>query len=82
MLFRSLKIDRHLKDKKDKTAIIWVGDDPKDVYVYITHAVLSGDAVKKIEKSQIKKLITTDTIDNSKKIKNSKKIETKDKKKK
>ena len=23
-------IDRHLKDKKDKTAIIWVGDSPKD----------------------------------------------------
>ncbi len=23
-------IDRHLKEKKDKTAIIWVGDDPKD----------------------------------------------------
>ena len=23
-------IDRHLKDKKDKIAIIWVGDDPKD----------------------------------------------------
>ena len=23
-------IDRHLKDKKDKTAIIWAGDDPKD----------------------------------------------------
>ena len=23
-------IDRHLKDNKDKTAIIWVGDDPKD----------------------------------------------------
>ena len=23
-------IDRHLKDKKDKTAIIWVGDDPKN----------------------------------------------------
>jgi len=23
-------IDRHLKDKKSKTAIIWVGDDPKD----------------------------------------------------
>jgi ribose-phosphate pyrophosphokinase len=47
----------------------------KDVYVYITHAVLSGQAVDKIEKSQIKKLITTDTIDNLKKIKNSKKIE-------
>ena len=47
----------------------------KDVYVYITHAVLSGAAVDKIEKSNIKKLITTDTIDNSKKIKKSKKIE-------
>jgi len=23
-------IDRHLKDKKNKTAIIWVGDDPED----------------------------------------------------
>jgi len=23
-------IDRHLKDKKEKTAIIWVGDNPKD----------------------------------------------------
>jgi len=23
-------IDRHLKDKKNKTAIIWVGDEPKD----------------------------------------------------
>jgi len=47
----------------------------KNVYVYITHAVLSGEAIHKIEKSQIKKLITTDTIDNSKKIKKSKKIE-------
>ena len=47
----------------------------KDVYVYITHAVLSGQAADKIEKSQIKKLITTDTIDNLKKIKNTKKIE-------
>ena len=47
----------------------------KEVIVYITHAVLSGKAIEKIEKSHIKKLITTDTIDNSKKIKNSKKIE-------
>jgi len=47
----------------------------KDVYVYITHAVLSGEAIHKIEKSQIKKLITSDTIDNSKKIGKSKKIE-------
>ena len=27
-------IDRHLKNKKDKTAIIWVGDDPKDTKKY------------------------------------------------
>ena len=47
----------------------------KDVYVYITHAVLSGNAVEKIESSQIKKLFTTDTIDNSKKIAKSNKIE-------
>jgi len=47
----------------------------KDVYVYITHAVLSGQSIQKIEKSQIKKLITTDTINNSKKIGKSKKIE-------
>ena len=47
----------------------------KDVYVFITHAVLSGEAIQKIEKSQIKKLITTDTIDNSKKNGKSKKIE-------
>lgn len=47
----------------------------KEIYVYITHAVLSGNAVDKIKESQIKKLIITDTIDNSKKIKISKKIE-------
>ena len=47
----------------------------KDVYVYITHAVLSGNAVEKIQASKIKKLITTDTIDNSKKIVKSNKIE-------
>ena len=46
-----------------------------DVYVFITHAVLSGDAIAKIKKSKIKKLIITDTIDNSNKIKNNNKIE-------
>ena len=46
-----------------------------DVYVFITHAVLSGDAVSKIKKSKIKKLIITDSIDNSQKIKNNNKIE-------
>ena len=46
-----------------------------EVFVFITHAVLSGTAVDKIKKSKIKKLIITDTIDNSKKIKNNNKIE-------
>ena len=43
-----------------------------DVYVFITHAVLSGDAIKK---SKIKKLVITDSIDNSTRIKNINKIQ-------
>ena len=46
----------------------------KDVYVYVTHGVLSGDAVEQINNSKIKKLILTDTIVNSNKIKKSSKI--------
>ena len=46
-----------------------------EVYVFITHAVLSGDAANKIKKSKIKKLVITDTIDNYQKIKNNNKIE-------
>ena len=46
-----------------------------DVFVFITHAVLSGEAVDKIKKSKIKKLIITDTIDNTLKIKKNSKIE-------
>jgi|TARA_B110000211_G_scaffold178997_1_gene202390 ribose-phosphate pyrophosphokinase len=46
-----------------------------DVYVFITHAVLSGEAATKIKNSKIKKLIITDTIDNSSKLKNNSKIE-------
>ena len=47
----------------------------RNVHVFITHAVLSGDAINKIQRSKIKKLIITDTIDNSKKIKKASKIE-------
>ena len=47
----------------------------KEVYVYITHGVLSGDAVKKIKNSVIKNLVITDSIDNSQKTKNVKNIE-------
>ena len=46
----------------------------KDVYVYVTLGVLSGNAVEQINNSKIKKLILTDTIDNSNKIKKSSKI--------
>ena len=46
-----------------------------EIYVFITHGVLSGDATRKIQNSKIKKLFITDTIDNSNKIKNNNKIE-------
>ena len=47
----------------------------KEVHVYVTHAVLSGKAIEKITKSKIKRLVITDTIDNSNKIKVAKNIE-------
>ncbi len=47
----------------------------KDVHVYVTHGVLSGNAVEKIKKSSIKNLVVTDTIDNSLKVKKAKNIE-------
>ena len=47
----------------------------KEVYAYITHGVLSGEAIKKIKSSVIKNLVITDTIDNNDKIKGAKNIE-------
>ena len=47
----------------------------KEVHVYVTHGVLSGDAVNKILKSKIKNLIVTDTIESSNKVKKAKNIE-------
>ena len=47
----------------------------KEVYVYITHGVLSGEAVNKIKKSVIKNLVITDTIDNMSRVKGAKNIE-------
>ena len=47
----------------------------KDVHVYVTHGVLSGNAVEKIKKSSIKNLVVTDTIDNSTKVKKARNIE-------
>ena len=47
----------------------------KEVHVYITHGVLSGEATEKIKKSKIKNLVITDTINNSSKLKKAKNIE-------
>ena len=47
----------------------------QEVHVYVTHGVLSGDAVEKIKKSKIKNLVITDTIDNVNKVKKAKNIE-------
>ena len=47
----------------------------KEVHVYVTHGVLSGKAVQKIKNSKIKRLVMTDTIDNSERVKGTKNIE-------
>ena len=46
----------------------------KEIYSYIVHGVLSGNSLEKIENSEIKELVLTDSIEVSKKIKNSKNI--------
>ena len=46
----------------------------KEIYSYIVHGVLSGDALKKIENSSIKELVLTDTIEPSKEVKGTKNI--------
>ncbi len=47
----------------------------KEVHVYATHGVFSGDAVKKIKNSSIKNLVITDSIDSSDKLKKVRNIE-------
>ncbi len=47
----------------------------KEVHVYVTHGVLSGDAVEKIKKSKIKNLVVTDTINISDRVKKVRNIE-------
>jgi len=48
----------------------------KDVYAYVVHGVLTGEAVKKINTSKIKKFIISNSIMNIKKIKKSAKFQT------
>ena len=47
----------------------------KEVHVYATHGVFSGDAVKKIKNWKIKNLVITDSIDSSDKLKKVRNIE-------
>jgi hypothetical protein len=46
----------------------------KEVYGYITHGVLSGGAIPRVEKSQLKELVITDSIQPTKAINASKNI--------
>ena len=52
-----------------------MGDNVNDLPLIESKVVSETNAVDKIKKSGIKKMIITDSIDNSKKIKNSNKIE-------
>ena len=47
----------------------------KEVYAYVTHAVLSGEAVKRVNQSSLTKLVVTDTIEESELVKKSNKVE-------
>ena len=47
---------------------------PLNIYSYISHGVLSGRAVEKIDQSKIKEMVLTDSILASKEVKNSKNI--------
>ena len=60
---------------KANTILSIIDTDTKEVYVYVTHGVLSGEAVKKRKNSVIKNLVITDTIDNNVRTKNVKNIE-------
>ena len=46
----------------------------KEIYSYIAHGVLSGNALSKIKSSEIKELIITDSIEASQEVKNTKNI--------
>ena len=46
----------------------------KEIYSYIVHGVLSGEAANKISNSEIKELVLTDTIEPTIDVKNTKNI--------
>ncbi len=59
----------------DNAANALLNRGAKEVHVYATHGVFSGDAVKKIKNSKIKNLVITDSIDSSDKLKKVRNIE-------
>jgi ribose-phosphate pyrophosphokinase len=56
-------------------AVALMNEGAEEVYAYVVHGVLSGEAVKKVENSPIKKLISTDSIIASDAVKASKHFE-------
>ena len=48
----------------------------KEVYAHVTHGVLSGEAIERVNNSSLTKLIITDTINETEEVKASNKIET------
>ena len=57
-----------------KAADLLIKAGATEVHAYITHGVLSGSAVKKIESSSMKQLIITDSVGPSEEVTESKKI--------
>ena len=74
VLPREIKFDT-ISDEPIHVDFLRIVGGAKEVHGYITHGVLSGAAVNRIKKSKIKKLVITDTIENSDKIKKVKNIE-------
>ena len=59
-----------------KAADIMIENGASSVRAICTHGVLSGEAIERVNNSSLKKLIITDTIEESEEVKNSEKIET------
>ena len=53
-----------------------INSGAKEVFAHVTHGVLSGEAIKRVNNSALTKLVITDTINETEDIKNSNKIET------
>lgn len=56
-------------------AVALMNEGAAEVYAYVVHGVLSGEAVKKVENSPIKQLVCTDSIIASESVKASKHFE-------